>query len=235
MSRSKINLTDCVKPRGLNTSSSPPSAYTVNQAGQGAAHYIRSECERFCCETLKAAFLGEGNTASRDSLVMDAHNSYDNASDYDGGSLQLERSQSQGSLESQVDSSSKTVSFLEIWDYEGGSRFRGFIAERFGKRALFVFFDEGAFGHSLKPGYVFLSHCTATNLDSLMALIELCDSNEVDCSELVICIDRELKVADRQAWMKNFRWVGFEPTTLADWTDYGDITSDKWQFFILET
>jgi len=203
------------------TSTSPPLANnTANSTAQGAAHYIRSECERFCCETLQAAFLGEGKTASQDSLVLDAH-SYETVSDYESDSLQLERTRSLGSLDSQLDSSTKTTSFLEIWDYDGGCRFRGFIAERYGKKALFIFFDEGAFGHSLKPG--------------LMALIELCDMDEIGCSELVICVDRQLKLTDQQAWMKNLRWVGFEATTLADWTDYGEITSNKWQFFMMET
>jgi hypothetical protein len=68
-----------------------------------------------------------------------------------------------------------------------------------------------------------------------MALIELCDSDGISCEELVICVDRQLKVEDRQLWIKNLRWVGFEATTLADWTDSGDITSDKWLFFSMET
>jgi ornithine decarboxylase antizyme len=47
-------------------------------------------------------------------------------------------------------------SYLELWDYRGGCRFRGFVAERDGEEtALFVFFDDGAFGHGLKPGYVY--------------------------------------------------------------------------------
>jgi Ornithine decarboxylase antizyme len=42
-------------------------------------------------------------------------------------------------------------SYLEVWDYQGGCRFRGFVAERDEETAMFVFFDEGAFGHGLKP------------------------------------------------------------------------------------
>jgi hypothetical protein len=68
-----------------------------------------------------------------------------------------------------------------------------------------------------------------------MALIELCDSEDIHCSELFICVDRDLKVADREAWMKNLHWVGFEATTLGDWTDYSNITSNKWLFFMMET
>jgi hypothetical protein len=103
---------------------------------------------RFCCETLKAAFLGEGKTASQDSLVMDVQSYDTTASDH----LARERSQSLGSLDSRADRDTKMVSFLEIWDYDGGCRFRGFIAERYGKKTLFVFLDEGALGHALKPG-----------------------------------------------------------------------------------
>jgi hypothetical protein len=67
----------------------------------------------------------------------------------------LERTQSLGSIDSEVDSSTKTTSFLEFWDYDGGCSFRGFTAERYGKRALFVFFDASAVGQALKPGYVY--------------------------------------------------------------------------------
>jgi hypothetical protein len=40
--------------------------------------------------------------------------------------------------------------FFELWDYIGGGRFRGFVAERDDQRSVFVFFDRGAFGHDLK-------------------------------------------------------------------------------------
>jgi hypothetical protein len=43
-------------------------------------------------------------------------------------------------------------SFIEVWDYVGGARFRGFVAERRGQRAMFVFFDRDAFGNELKSG-----------------------------------------------------------------------------------
>jgi Ornithine decarboxylase antizyme len=68
-----------------------------------------------------------------------------------------------------------------------------------------------------------------------MALIELCNSEALACEEFVICVDRQLKSEDRQVWVKNLRWVGFEAGTLADWTDGADITSDKWLFFSMET
>ena len=48
--------------------------------------------------------------------------------------------------------------WLEIWDYAGGVRFRGFTAEgEQGHRTLFAFFDETVFGRDLKQGYGLLS------------------------------------------------------------------------------
>jgi hypothetical protein len=48
--------------------------------------------------------------------------------------------------------------YVEVWDYAGGARFRGFVAEKENERALFVFFDKDVMGMDLKPGYAFLSH-----------------------------------------------------------------------------
>lgn len=42
--------------------------------------------------------------------------------------------------------------WVEIWDYAGGVRFRGFVAEKDGARALFVFFDSSVIGQDLKQG-----------------------------------------------------------------------------------
>jgi hypothetical protein len=42
-------------------------------------------------------------------------------------------------------------SFFELWDYVGGTRFRGFVAQRDGQRGMFAFFDQQAAGHNLKP------------------------------------------------------------------------------------
>jgi hypothetical protein len=42
--------------------------------------------------------------------------------------------------------------WLEMYDYAGGARFRGFIAEGTAERSMFVFFDEGVLGNDLKPG-----------------------------------------------------------------------------------
>lgn len=44
--------------------------------------------------------------------------------------------------------------WIEVWDYAGGARFRGFVAGDEDERTLFVFFDNGMQKHDLKPGYV---------------------------------------------------------------------------------
>ena len=42
--------------------------------------------------------------------------------------------------------------WVEIWDYAGDCRFRGFVAEKDGTRALFIFFDSSVIGKDLKQG-----------------------------------------------------------------------------------
>ena len=42
--------------------------------------------------------------------------------------------------------------WLEMYDYAGGARFRGFVAEGPEDKSMFVFFDEGVQGNDLKPG-----------------------------------------------------------------------------------
>ena len=43
--------------------------------------------------------------------------------------------------------------WVEVFDYLGGARFRGFVSSNDeGKRAMFVFFDRSVTGCDLKPG-----------------------------------------------------------------------------------
>jgi len=203
----------------LPPESPPLAAYAVSKTRQGAAaHHIRSECERFCCETLGAIFLGEGKLALEDSLELDAQQQQLERNINGGYLLDLD------GLSSSTTSSATTLtpraglvrSFLEVWDYEGGCRFRGFVAERDEEIAMFVFFDQGAFGHGLKP--------------AMIALIDLCDASGVECDSMYVCVDRRLKGNEHKSLLKDLRWVGFEATTLADWTIHEDITSDRWIF-----
>jgi len=112
-------------------------------------------------------------------------------------------------------------SFVEVWDYVGGARFRGFVAERRGKRAMFVFFDRDAFGNELKSG--------------LMALLELCGTDEIGCARLNLCLDRRFKTSERTTLMRDLGWVGFEATTLDEWTDFEGLTSTEWILLGMET
>jgi hypothetical protein len=47
-----------------------------------------------------------------------------------------------------------------MYDYAGGARFRGYIAEDIEARSMFVFFDEGVLGNDLKPGYELVTTST---------------------------------------------------------------------------
>jgi len=209
--------------------SSTPSSSVMARKG-GAAYIITEECERLFCETLKAIFLGERNLASQDSLVMgmpfNSHQ-YDphvrieqntNSVTLRNGSFDL--SSSRSSLDSFVDQHGLVTDWLEIWDYIGGARFRGFIAESRGERAMFIFFDKGVFGSDLKPG--------------LMALLELCNVADFDCSRLLVCLDRRLHPEDLKGLMRDLGWVGFEPVTLNDWTQDKEIVSDCWVFLNMD-
>jgi hypothetical protein len=116
---------------------------------EGAAYLtITEECERLFCDTLKAVFLGEGNLALQESLVMDMQNYGSIGRDYFGSTKEL------GSQTSRHDHQASVTDWLEIWDYVGGATFRGYIAEHQGERSMFVFFDSGVLSSDLKPGCV---------------------------------------------------------------------------------
>ncbi|EKG17748.1 Ornithine decarboxylase antizyme [Macrophomina phaseolina MS6] len=110
--------------------------------------------------------------------------------------------------------------WIEVWDYVGGARFRGFVAGEGDSKAMFVFFDSEATVRDLKPG--------------LMALMELCSLDEFDCRLLNVCIDRAAPEDDTKALIKDLGWIGFEPVTLAEWTETPPIVSEKWIFLGME-
>jgi len=167
----------------------------------GAAYTITGECERLFCETLKHVFSGEGELVAQDSLVMDAHTTKHN----DRYTMGMKTSLSE---------------WIEIWDYVGGLRFRGFVAKRGDQKSLFVFFERDVVDKDLKPG--------------LLALIELASSAAFDCSRLVICLDRSNDPVELNGLMRDLRWVGFELVTLAPWTDRQEVTSEEWLFLGME-
>lgn len=133
--------------------------------------------------------------------------------------------------------------WIEIWDYVGGLRFRGFLAGHGDQRSLFAFFDDAVMGKDLKPGYA--SHASSAlevgsaskesaNLRSLMALIELTSLAGFDCTRIVACLSRSANGPDLHGLMRDLRWVGFELVTLAAWTKQPEITSDEWLFLEME-
>ncbi|KAK8227134.1 ornithine decarboxylase antizyme-domain-containing protein [Phyllosticta capitalensis] len=210
----------------------------------GAACTIAEECERLFCETLRTIFLGEGNLACQDSLATGMCNNDDAIDDYINyhhrnsttaakriGNSCVGTSNSIG-LPSPPDAPdvkgingaplccSAIEQWIEVWDYVGGARFRGFVADNGDEKNMFVFFDAAATVKDLKPG--------------LISLIELCSLLEFDCTRLNICLDRAAAPDDMKGLMKDLGWIGFEPVTLAEWTDKPPIVSDMWLFLGME-
>jgi hypothetical protein len=66
-----------------------------------------------------------------------------------------------------------------------------------------------------------------------MALIELAET-VFAVSQVVICVDRTVQEADRKAFLKSLRWVGFELVSLDLWAGDLDVSSDKWLFLGME-
>ncbi|KAK3669620.1 hypothetical protein LTR78_010495 [Recurvomyces mirabilis] len=158
--------------------SPPPSPDTTPIGGRpglkarsrsgDAAHYITEECERLFCETMKAVFLVEKNSGRQNSLVMDVHNISNSSQESNGVDIpQHHDSVMKHGIPTPSTSPDgrdypKTggvvKDYVEIWDYVGGARFRGFVAETQDERSLFVFFDKEVIGKDLKPGYSLPNH-----------------------------------------------------------------------------
>jgi hypothetical protein len=68
-----------------------------------------------------------------------------------------------------------------------------------------------------------------------MALLELCSLSDFDCTRLVVCLDRHSDPENMKGLMRDLGWVGFEPLTLAEWTNSANIVSDRWVFLGMET
>ncbi|ORY15958.1 ornithine decarboxylase antizyme-domain-containing protein [Clohesyomyces aquaticus] len=228
----------------------------------GAAYTITEECERLFCETLRAVFLGEGNLAGQDSLVLGVQNQNQHQNHDYGGSPDSDvndygvdvRSYTSADTDSTHASTKQGIEheksdtafddnndgvvtdYLEIWDYVGGNKFRGFVVDKDGERSMFVFFDKAVMGADLKAGYVSNYHSTPSSLtkDSLMALLELCDTSYFSCVRLVACLDRQSTHQTLETMAKDLGWIGFQLTTLNDFTRGEDIVSDKWLFMDVE-
>ncbi|EME42180.1 hypothetical protein DOTSEDRAFT_73113 [Dothistroma septosporum NZE10] len=191
-----------------------PSLRARKRSGDAASH-IMGECERLFCETLKTVFLVEKDTGLENSLMMDLRNN-DNTSSTNGAKPIPQPSQRHTTFQhgqpTPLSSPDGRIypkhgdmikEYVEVWDYAGGARFRGFVAEKT-ERTMFIFFDKEVIGMDLKPG--------------LMSLLELSTSDHFDCTQLVICVDRTACPSDVQDLNKSLGWVGFELSTLDDWS-----------------
>jgi hypothetical protein len=113
------------------------------------------------------------------------------------------------------------LGWLEIWDYAGGSSFRGFVAEDASRanKSLFVFFDAHSITRDLKQ--------------ALVALIELAEG-PLACSHMVICIERSIPEEETKGLTKGLQWAGFSLTTLDFWSSGVDVLSNRWLFMGME-
>jgi len=206
----------------------------------GAAISITEECERLFCETLRVVFLGERNGHLQDSLVMGSYNSVDSAisgrsrrrmSSLDSGpllgtilapGLGTPPPDKHGSRPAVI-VTPQIVQWLEIYDYTSDARFRGFIATNsIGQRSLFIFFEHNIVGKDLKQ--------------ALMALIELASTPALPpCDQMVVCFDREEEETPvTKALLRDLGWIGFELSTLEDWAEGLELTSNKWLFVAMD-
>ncbi|KAF2772501.1 hypothetical protein EJ03DRAFT_266321, partial [Teratosphaeria nubilosa] len=182
-----------------------------------AAHHVTGECERLFCETLKAVFLVEKGTGLETSLVMVVQIPQNTIMER---ALPTPSPSPDGRNYPKVGKRAVVREYMEMWDYTGGARFRGFVAEKDDERALFVFFDKEVIGKDLKPG--------------LMALLELAGTDGFDCSQLVICVDRTADDEDVKDTTRDLGWVGFELMTLDAWSNGKDCVSERWIFLSMD-
>jgi hypothetical protein len=172
---------------------------------EGATYTITEECERLFCDSMRALFLGEGRLAHKGSLGMgmDYKNTLNRAR---MGNKVIIRD------------------WLEIWDYVGGTCFRGFVAEKDHQKSMFVFFEAPSMEQDLKPG--------------LMSIIDLASSPDFDCSALVVCLDRDIGSKSLPALIRDLGWVGFNLMTLEAVAGGGGkgfpTLSSKWVFVTME-
>jgi len=122
---------------------------------EGAAYTIAEECERLFCGTLKAVFLGEGNLVLKDSLAMGAHNIDDGTKDASSSTAydyDLLATPPADQMAAHLEEYGLVEQWVEMWDYVGGVRFRGFVAVKGDTRTLFIFFNDNVRTYDLKPG-----------------------------------------------------------------------------------
>ncbi|XXH03705.1 hypothetical protein Hte_010111 [Hypoxylon texense] len=216
-----------LQPKNRKRSTTNSHAAPINSRSRrgGATLQIRGECERFFCETMKSVFQGEWDTAGNGSYLTGVHNNNYALTLPDDGypSPPSSFTSSSDGDSMMIDTAAKpgvhVNGWMEFWDYAGGASFRAFVAEDGDEKSLFAFFDSGLVGRDLKP--------------ALIALIELADG-PMECSNVVICVDRRMPQDYAKTLMKSLQWVGFELTTLDHWAKDLDVTSNKWLFMGME-
>lgn len=124
----------------------------------GAAYTITEECERLFCEDLRTIFLGEEGS-STNSLVVGALDDDRYIAEDMRHELRMATSDDVPVSGGLHDLGYATLQeYIEVWDYVGSARFRGFTAgsTRSKEKTLFVFFDQDVVGKDLKQGYVII-------------------------------------------------------------------------------
>jgi len=187
---------------------------------EGASYYIREECERLFCETMKDVFFGEERSSSSNGSIGTGANMNTNTrSTVFTETVDAYDSNQQYGYFAGKGQGQKIDAWIEVWDYAGGCSFRGFVGGNGESKSLFAFFDSAVIGRDLKQG--------------LMALIELAET-VFAVEQVVVCVDRSVEEVDRKSFLKSLRWVGFEAITLDLWANRMDVTSDQWLFLGME-
>ena len=66
-----------------------------------------------------------------------------------------------------------------------------------------------------------------------MALLELASNDELECNQLVICVDREAAEEEVKDVTRDLGWVGFQLLTLDSW-GANDCISNRWLFLSMD-
>ncbi|KAK5682864.1 hypothetical protein LTR17_027334 [Elasticomyces elasticus] len=203
-----------------------PGLKARSRSGDEALN-IKERGESLFCETMKTVFLVERNSGHASSLSMEVQNSNSNRHSQGvdiprtgGPVVQHGLATPSPSPDGRTypETGTAVKEYVEVFDYNGGARFRGFVAEKEDERSMFIFFDKEVLGKDLKPG--------------LMALLELSDFFE--CSRLMICVDRFGSEDDVKETTRDLGWVGFELATLAEYAGERGGLSDSWLFFSMD-
>ena len=67
-----------------------------------------------------------------------------------------------------------------------------------------------------------------------MALLELASSDDLSCSQLIVCVDRDADEEDVQDTTRDLGWVGFELMMLDAWSGEKGCLSDRWIFLSMD-